>query len=301
MDCTKCNLCPRECGADRTLSHGYCSSGIKVKIARASKHMWEEPCISGENGSGTVFFSGCNLKCVYCQNEKISRGLVGVELSDSQLSDLFLKINDSGVHNINLVTPTHYMVNIINALKPIKKELKIPVVYNCSGYEKAEQIKLCQGIIDIFLTDIKYHSNVLSLKYSSCNNYFEIATKALEQMVAVAGKPVFENGLMKSGVIVRHLILPSHKNDSISIIKTLFEKFGNSDFIFSLMNQYTPMTSCQEYPEINRQLTSLEYKRVTEVFRSTGFKGYIQERDSSSNSFIPDFDDVGEFLSDFIK
>lgn len=286
--------------ADRTQGVGFCASRDKVKLARASRHFWEEPCISGTNGSGTVFFSGCNLKCVFCQNEKISRGLIGTELSDSQLSELFLKINESGVHNVNLVTPTHFLPNIINALKPIKKELKIPIVYNCSGYERLELLMTCQDIIDIFLTDIKYKSSFLSSKYSSCPDYFQVATNALEKMVQIAGKPIIENGLMKSGVIVRHLVLPSHKNDSIDVLEALFERFGSTAFLVSLMSQYTPMNECKSFPEINRPLTSLEYKRVVQVFEKLGFDGYLQEKSSATDLYIPNFDDKGEFLNSFI-
>lgn len=300
MNYTKCNVCPRGCTVDRTKGVGFCASGDRVKVARASRHFWEEPCISGTNGSGTVFFSGCNLKCVFCQNEKISRGLIGKELSDEQLSELFLIINGSGVHNINLVTPTHFLPSILNALKPIKNELKIPVVYNCSGYENEKMILECQDIIDIFLTDIKYKSSFLSSKYSSCSDYFQVATNALERMVQIAGKPNIENGLMKSGVIVRHLVLPSHKNDSMEILEALFERFGNSSFLVSLMSQYTPMNACKSFPEINRPLTSLEYKRVVQVYEKLGFDGYLQEKSSATDAYIPDFDDCGEFLSNFI-
>lgn len=301
MNYNKCNLCPRECNVDRNSKHGFCSSGSKAKIARASVHMWEEPCISGTRGSGTVFFSGCNMKCVYCQNEMISRGKIGVELSDSQLGELFLIIAESGVHNINLVTPSHFLPNIISAIKPIKDRISVPIVYNCSGYEKEDAIRSCQGIIDIFLTDIKYRSAVLSNKYSSCPDYFEAATKALKEMLEIAGMPVIKDGIMTSGVIVRHLVLPSHKNDSIDILKDLFHEFGNDRFLVSLMSQYTPMEACKEYPEINRRLTTMEYQRVCQVFAELGFDGYMQEKSSSSDTFIPDFNDGGEFLSALIR
>ncbi|MBE6651590.1 MAG: radical SAM protein [Ruminococcaceae bacterium] len=295
----KCNLCPRGCGADRCNTLGFCSSGRRVRIARASRHMWEEPCISGERGSGTVFFSGCNLKCVFCQNEKISRGKVGIELSVDELSDLFLKINDSGVHNINLVTPTHFLDVIIKALEPIKSRLTVPVVYNCSGYESVEMLGHTKGIIDIFLTDIKYKSNILSSKYSSCENYFDVAIRCLEEMIKLVGKPKMRDGIMVSGVIVRHLILPTHKADSIDILEALFERFGNKSFLVSLMNQYTPTENCSAFPALTRRVTSLEYKRVTEIFERLGFDGFLQEKSSSSTDFIPDFDDTGEFLSAF--
>ncbi len=294
-------MCPRKCNINRSKKLGFCSAPQSVKIARASRHMWEEPCISGTNGSGTVFFSGCNLKCVFCQNEKISRGKIGVELNENELQQLFLKISESGVNNINLVTPTHYIRNIIDAVKPIKSELNIPIIYNCSGYENAELIKECQGIIDIFLTDIKYKSEILSEKYSACPDYFDVAIRSLEEMLSVSGDIEIKNGLMKKGTIVRHLVLPGQKNDSIDILKELYNKFGNKAFLLSLMNQYTPMPSCKNFPEINRKLTTLEYQRVAEVFEKLGFDGYLQENSSSTDTYIPNFDDVGEFLTDFIK
>lgn len=295
----KCNICPRNCGVDRINTLGFCTSGKNVKVARASRHMWEEPCISGENGSGTVFFSGCNMKCVFCQNDKISRGRTGIELSENELAELFLRINESGVHNINLVTPTHFLDVIIRVLEKIKEKLTIPVVYNCSGYESVEMLGNTKGIIDIFLTDIKYKSNILSKNYSCCPDYFEVAVKCLEEMCRLVGRPVIKDGIMQSGVIVRHLILPSHKSDSIDILEALFEKFGTMEFLVSLMNQYTPTDNCVPFPNLMRRVTSLEYKRVAEVFERLGFDGFMQEKSSASTDFIPDFDDKGEFLSAF--
>lgn len=300
MNYKKCDICPRACGIDRTNAYGYCGCGSDVRIARASRHMWEEPCISGTNGSGTVFFSGCNMKCVFCQNEAISRGVIGTSVTTEQLKELFLIINESGVHNINLVTPSHYLVSILEALKDIKHRLSIPVVYNCSGYESTEAIKACKGIIDIFLTDIKYRSNELSKKYSNCNDYFDVASKALGEMIKAVGTPIITNDIMTSGVIVRHLILPSHKNDSIEILNSLAKEFGNEAFLVSLMNQYTPMPLCQQYPEIDRRVTSLEYSRVVKVFEELDFKGYVQERSSAKDIYIPDFKEHGEFLDTLI-
>lgn len=292
-----CTDCPRNCKIDRKVDVGYCKSKEKIKIARASRHMWEEPCISGKNGSGTVFFSGCNLRCVYCQNAEINCGKVGKELEDNEVKDLFLKISKSGVHNINLVTPTHYLKKIINIISEIKEDLNIPIVYNCSGYENSELIKECGNIIDIFLTDFKYKSIELSSKYSFCPDYFEVAMESLETMLKLKGKPKFKDGLLLSGVIVRHLILPSHKNDSIDILSELYKKFGNDSFLVSLMSQYTPTDSCKHYPEINRRVTSLEYQRVKEVYDKLGFCGYVQEKSSADKNYIPDFYDEGEFLT----
>lgn len=291
-----CDACPRGCNSPRTLGTGFCKSGEKIKISRASRHFWEEPCISGKNGSGTVFFSGCNMHCVYCQNEKINSGNLGKEYTDEEVKELFLKISKSGVHNINLVTPTHFAVRLLEIIAPIKKDIKIPIVYNCSGYENEDFIESLSGVVDIFLTDFKYKSSELSKRYSFCPDYFDVAVKALKKMIDVTGKPIFDGDIMTKGVIVRHLILPSHKDDSIAILEELCSRFGNDAFLVSLMSQFTPTDKCRDFPEINRRLTSLEYKRVCECFERLGFKGYIQERSSATEDFIPDFEDIGEFL-----
>ena len=295
-----CNVCPRKCEIDRSKAMGFCGVTSTVKVARASRHMWEEPCISGTNGSGTIFFSGCNLKCVFCQNEKISRGKIGIEISEAQLQRLLVTVGQSGVHNVNLVTPTHYLPQIATALRKVKNDLSVPVVYNCSGYENSKLIEEYSDVIDIYLTDFKYMSRSLSIKYSSCSDYSEIALKALDTMLKLKKTPKIENGIMKSGVIVRHLVLPSHKNDSIDILNTLYERYGNKSFMLSLMSQYIPTKFCAAHPEINRKLTSLEYNRVVEVFEKLGFSGYVQEKASASDTYIPDFDDAGEFLSTVI-
>lgn len=296
----KCNICPRNCNVDRTESLGFCGISDTITVARASRHLWEEPCISGVNGSGTVFFSGCNLKCVFCQNQKISRGKIGVELSLEQLCELFIIINNSGVNNINLVTPTHYLPQIAKALRIVKSQLTIPIVYNCSGYENAEMIKEVKDIIDIFLTDIKYKSDILSKKYSCCPDYFKVAIDSLDAMLSIQGKPIIENGLMRSGVIVRHLVLPTYKSDSIDILNALYDRYGNENFLVSLMNQFTPV-NCDNFPEINRKLTTFEYTRVAEAFNRLGFKGYIQGKQSASEEYIPDFDNHGEFLDTLLN
>ena len=291
-----CNACPRGCNTDRTSGTGFCKSEDKIKIARASRHFWEEPCISGTNGSGTVFFSGCNMHCVYCQNEKISGGALGEDFADEEVKELFLKISKSGVHNINLVTPTHFAPRLSKIIAPLKDEIKIPIVYNCSGYENASFIEKLAGVVDIFLTDFKYKSSDISKRYSFCPDYFDVAVKALEKMLEVTGKPQFDGDIMTKGVVVRHLILPSHKDDSIDILRELYERFGNESFLVSLMSQFTPTEKCRDFPEINRKLTSLEYKRVCDSFEKLGFKGYVQERSSATEDFIPDFEDKGEFI-----
>ncbi len=291
-----CNACPRGCNTDRTSGTGFCKSEDKIKIARASRHFWEEPCISGTNGSGTVFFSGCNMHCVYCQNEKISGGALGEDFTDEEVKELFLKISKSGVHNINLVTPTHFAPRLSKIIAPLKDEIKIPIVYNCSGYENASFIEKLEGVVDIFLTDFKYKSSDISKRYSFCPDYFDVAIKALEKMIKVTGKPQFDGDIMTKGVVVRHLILPSHKDDSIDILRELYERFGNESFLVSLMSQFTPKEKCRDFPEINRKLTSLEYKRVCDSFEKLGFKGFVQERSSATEDYIPNFEDKGEFI-----
>ncbi len=236
------------------------------------------------------------MHCVYCQNEKISGGELGTEYTDEEVKELFLKISKSGVHNINLVTPTHFAVKLSEIIEPIKDEIKIPIVYNCSGYEDEGFIESLTGVVDIFLTDFKYKSSDISKRYSFCPDYFDVAIKALEKMLEVTGKPQFDGDIMTKGVIVRHLILPSHKDDSIDILDELHERFGSNSFLVSLMSQFTPTEKCRDFPEINRRLTSIEYKRVCECFEKLGFNGYVQERSSATEDYIPDFEDKGEFI-----
>ena len=294
-----CNLCPRGCGVNRSESYGYCKSGEKVSVARASLHMWEEPPISGASGSGTVFFTGCNLGCVYCQNRKISSGQQGRELTVEELAKVFIKLQEHNANNINLVTPTHFALPIIKAVRLAKENgLNIPIVYNTSGYETVDTIKSLNGIIDIYLTDFKYMSNELSKKYSNAPDYPEIAKSALYEMVSQVGSPLInENGLMESGVIVRHLVLPSCTADSKAVIKYLYETYGNTIFI-SIMNQFTPLEILENYPELNRKITDEEYREVVDFAMSLGVeKAFIQEGETQSESFIPDFD-CGEILNE---
>lgn len=296
-----CNLCPRKCGVDRKDRFGYCSVGEKVRVARASLHLWEEPCISGQNGSGTVFFTGCNLGCVYCQNRKISSGNCGRELTENQLSKVFLKLQEKGAHNINLVTPTHFVLPVISAVKLAKDNgLSIPIVYNTSGYETKETIRAMNGIVDIYLTDFKYMSSDLSKRYSFAPNYPEVTKAALYEMVSQTGSPfINENGLMESGVIVRHLVLPNNTDDSKAVIEYLYKTYGNTIFI-SIMNQFTPLENLENYPEINRKITDKEYNEVVDFALSLGVENaFIQEGETQSESFIPDFD-CGEIMSEII-
>lgn len=294
-----CNLCPRNCMADRTEGKtGYCLSDNKIIAARAALHMWEEPCISGETGSGTVFFSGCSLRCVYCQNFEIAAARRGKEITVSELSDIFLDLQEKGAANINLVTPDHYVIEIVQAvLQARSRGLRLPVVYNCSGYEKKEIIEGLKGIVDIFLTDFKYMEKELAERYSHAPDYPETAKEALEAMVRTAGEPVFDDrGMMLKGVIVRHLLLPGHKKNAKAVIKYVYEKYGNRVYL-SLMNQYTPFRRLKELPgceELCRRVTRREYENVVDYALFLGVeKAFIQEGETASESFIPGFNGEG--------
>lgn len=287
----KCNLCPRNCLVDRANKVGFCQAPNKVYIARASLHQWEEPCISGENGSGTVFFSFCPLKCVFCQNYKLSHENKGTEISINELANTFLDLQNQNAHNINLVTPTHYVPQIISALKIAKSNgLSIPIVYNTSGYETVETLKKLEGYIDIYMPDFKYFSNELAKKYSNVSNYFEIATEALKEMFRQTGNFVIdEDGIMKRGMIVRHLILPGYISDSKNVISHVYSMFKDCVYI-SIMNQYTPLPHVANYPEINRKITTEEYDEVVNFALSLGIENaFIQEDGTAEESFIPDF------------
>lgn len=257
--------------------------------------MWEEPCISGTNGSGTVFFSGCSLKCCFCQNFRISHEGVGFELSEDELAQTFLRLQIMGAHNINLVNPTHFLPQISSALNIAGDELYIPVVYNTGGYDKSEALREHCGRVKIFLTDMKYLDSEAAGKYSSAPDYFEQAAEALRTMVELAGKPVIKDGIMQSGVIVRHMILPNHRHDSIAIIKKLREMFSPGDILVSLMNQYTPVYKASCFPEIDRRLSQFEYRSVADELERSGFDGFIQERGSASEEYIPEFFDKKYF------
>lgn len=292
----ECRLCPRECKIDRTAGKkGYCGTAAELKAARAALHMWEEPCISGEEGSGTVFFSGCPLHCIYCQNHDISDGRAGKEITVERLSEVFLELQKKGANNINLVTPTQYVLSIRQALIKAKKNgLSIPVVYNCGGYEKPETLRLLDGLVDIYLPDFKYMSEELSLKYSGTKDYAHFAKLSLEEMVRQTGEAVFdEEGRMKRGVIVRHLVLPEQTEDSKRVLSYLYKTYGDEIFI-SIMNQYTPTGAEKKYPELNRALTEEEYDEVVDYALSLGVEnGFIQEGGTSEESFIPQFDNEG--------
>ena len=284
-----CNICPRKCNVDRTEKTGFCGVGDKIKVARASLHYYEEPCISGESGSGTVFFSGCNLKCVYCQNKEVSAGM-GKEISVERLSEIFLELKEQGANNINLVTPDQYAINIRKALKIAKeKGLNIPIVYNTSGYCSVETIKALSDVIDVFLTDFKYMSSDNAKKYSFASDYPVVAKSALKQMFLNVGKPQYDkNGIMTKGIIVRHLCLPDNTEDSKSVIKYLYETYAD-DIVISIMNQYTPMGKCK-FDELNRKLSNKEYDNIVDFAVNLGVENaFIQEDVTADHSFIPDF------------
>lgn len=286
----KCNLCPRKCNIERNENLGFCGVLSDIKIARSDLHFWEEPCISGENGSGTVFFCGCNLKCVFCQNNKISRGNLGKYISINELSDIFIELQNKNAHNINLVTPTHYIDKIAAAIDLAKeKGLKIPIVYNCGGYEDALQLKKLENKIDIYMPDFKYWDNSYGKKYSNCDNYRETAICSISEMVRQIGKPQFDdNGIMKKGVIVRHLALPYLEEDSKKILKYLFDTYKN-DIYISIMNQYTPPKNIK-YEELKYPVSNQQYNEIVDYALSIGIQNaYIQDVGTVSESFIPDF------------
>lgn len=286
----KCNLCPRKCNIDRTKTPGVCGVKDKMIVARASLHMWEEPCISGENGSGTIFFTGCNLKCIFCQNHDISSKLIGQEITIEDFSNICLNLEKQGANNINLVTPTHFVPLIIEGIRLAKdKGLNIPIVYNTSGYETVETIKMLDGIIDIYLPDFKYYNNEYAIKYSHANNYFEYAKESLNEMYKQVGKPIIKNGLMKKGIIVRHLMLPGLKEDTKKILEYLYNTYQDNIYI-SIMNQYTPVKTFDNYPELNNKINDNEYDEIINYAIDLGIKkAFIQEGETQSESFIPDF------------
>lgn len=288
----KCNLCPRNCGVNRYESLGFCKASDKVKVAYYSLHQWEEPVISGINGSGTVFFSNCNLKCIFCQNKKISTLGYGKEISNERLKEIFLELQVKGAHNINLVTPTHYVPQIVEVLKEAKTVgLNIPIVYNTSSYENVSTIMLLEGIVDVYLADLKYFDDSLGCKYSKCENYFEVAKAAIEAMYEQVGKFEIVDDLMVKGVIVRVLVLPGHADDSKNLIKYLYETYGNN-IIISIMNQYTPVEVIDKYPNLNRKVSDEEYEDVIDFAVELGVEtAFIQEGETQDTSFIPDFDD----------
>lgn len=285
----KCCICPRECGVNRNISGGFCGEK-KLKIAHIMFHHWEEPPISGDEnfvGSGAIFFSGCNLKCVYCQNWEISNNKEGKAVSVSELVDIFKKLECAGANNINLVTPTHFAEEIIEALKIYKPQ--VPVVWNTSGYEKPETIEKLRGLVDIFLTDIRYFSPETAKKYSLAEDYFDCASCAVKKMREVVGQDKFNGGLMKKGVIIRLLVLPNMTTEAIKILDWINDNLGNKTIV-SIMNQYFPCYKAKDYPEINRKVREIEYSRVVHYAEKLGFNNaYTQEKTSASQEYVPNF------------
>lgn len=293
---TGCKLCPRECGADREHGkYGYCGMPIEPHAARAALHYWEEPCISGTEGSGAVFFSGCTLRCVFCQNHEIAEGKAGRAVSRERLAEIFLELQEQGANNINLVTAGHFLPSVISALESARVQgLFIPVVYNTGGYEKPDTLKRLEGLVDIWLPDHKYRSRGLAKRYSNAPDYPERAAEALCEMVRQAGEPSFDGrGMMKKGVIVRHLVLPGCVSDSKDVLEYLWDHYGNRIYV-SIMSQYTPLPHVEAYPELNRRVTEEEYEEVVDYARFLGMEQvYIQEGECAKESFIPAFDDIG--------
>lgn len=285
-----CMLCPRKCGINRYKGKGICGANSKIKLAYYSLHMWEEPPISGKNGSGTIFFSNCNMKCIYCQNKKISIDGYGKYISMKKLEEIMLELQKKGAHNINLVTPTHYVPQIAFVLQKIKdKSLKIPVVYNTSSYECVGTLMIMRNLVDIYLADLRYYDDDLAIKYSKCRDYFENATMAIDEMYRQVGEiKINDKGMLEKGVVVRVLILPGHVDDSKKIIKYLYKTYGNDIFI-SIMNQYTPVWKCK-YSNLNRKVTEDEYNEVVNYAIDLGVvNAFVQEGEAADDSFIPKF------------
>ena len=289
---THCTLCPRRCGVDRTRGQlGFCKMPGQVHAARAGVHYWEEPVISGSFGSGAVFFSGCTLKCAFCQNYDISQENFGKPMTSAELRAAFERLIDEGVQNVNLVTPTHFLPDILPALEP---KLPVPVVYNCGGYESVETLRQLEGKIDVYLPDFKYSDNALAKKLSSAPDYFETASAAILEMYRQVGKPVLEDDEMKRGVLVRHLVLPGCVDNSLGVLDWVAEHFRSGDVLFSLMSQYVPMGRAVEMPPFDRRITELEYDSVLSYMMLLGIEdGYTQDFSSAERGYTPSFDLAG--------
>lgn len=291
-----CLLCPRKCGINRSTGQtGVCGVSSEIKVARAALHYWEEPCISGKRGSGAVFFSGCSLHCVFCQNREISDGKAGKVISKERLSDIFMELADKGANNINLVTPGQYIPDIVWAVNDAKSRgMKLPIIYNTSGYENVTELKLLEGIVDVYLPDFKYMDSTLSARYSRAKDYPSVAKQALSEMVRQQPDVVIDDstGLIQKGVIVRQLLLPGHVNDAKAVLKYLYDTYHDHVYI-SMMSQFTPI-ALKDYPEINRTVTRREYERLVDYALEIGItNAFIQEGDVAKDSFIPAFDCEG--------
>ncbi|MDY4692908.1 MAG: radical SAM protein [Blautia sp.] len=292
----ECTLCPRNCHSDRiNKKTGYCGMDNTVRVARAALHMWEEPCISGEKGSGAVFFTGCGLKCCFCQNREIAIGKSGLEISVDRLGEIFLELEEKGAANINLVTGAHFVPQIISALELARKKgMSLPIIYNSSGYEKVETLKMLEGYVDVYLPDFKYMESDLAEKFSHAADYPQTAKKAIREMIRQTGPVIInEDGYILRGTIVRHLILPGHTKNSVSVLEYLYHEYGDNIFI-SIMNQYTPVFKQEKYTELNRKVTKREYEKVLDAAVKLGIvNGFMQEGETAKESFIPSFDYEG--------
>lgn len=293
-----CNFCPRRCGIDRSRQPGYCGGPDHIVAARAALHDWEEPCISGFRGSGTVFFSGCTLRCCFRQNYRISSGRFGAPVTQERLAEIFLTLQSQGAHNINLVTATQYLPSVLAALRAVRQRLVIPVVYNCGGYETKEAIDALSPYIDVWLPDLKYFDPALAARYSGAPDYFQAASLAVKRMIRAAGPPVLETVseggrsalLLKRGVLIRHLVLPGQKHDSIRLMRWIHDELPKDSFLISLMSQYTPYNKNPLYPELNRRITSYEYNTVLNTAIDLGLtQGYMQKKSSAKEEYTPPF------------
>lgn len=289
----KCDICPHKCSAyrDEFEGRGFCKSGILPKLARVAPHYWEEPCISGKNGSGAIFFSGCVMRCIFCQNHDISALNNGLTVSIQKLIESMKRLEEQHVHNINLVTPTHYVTALSEALKAYKPS--VPVIYNCGGYESVSALKKLEGLVDVYLPDFKYADDALAKEYSGISGYFETAKAAIAEMLRQTGAPKFDDdGIILSGTIIRHLILPNHTKNSIAVLDCIKENFGEKAFV-SLMAQYVPCGEAQNHKKLNRKITKGEYQKVLEHMLDLGLDGFAQERESAVKDYIPSFDLTG--------
>ncbi len=289
-DLHHCELCPRKCGADRYASIGFCGVPAAIRAARAMLHHWEEPPVSGTRGSGAIFFSGCPLRCVFCQNHSLSHEGFGAEITPERLADIMLELQRAGAHNVNLVSPTQYLPGILEALRLAKPRLTVPVVYNTGGYERVEAIRALEGYVDVYLTDLKYCSSELSARYAAAPDYFERAMESLSAMVEAVGPCVFdEDGILRRGVILRHLVLPGCRHDSIALLRAVAERIDISAVKLSLMSQYTPDFAPDGEKNLRRRLTTFEYQSVLSEADRLGYDGYRQEFASSDKKYTPDF------------
>ena len=290
---TTCKLCPRACGIDRSRGEkGYCGMGDTILVSRCAPHLWKEPPISGTCGSGTVFFTGCSLRCIFCQNAVISRELKGTPVRQDELCQMILSLASTGVHNINLVTPSHYTGQLIPVLEKVRQQINLPIVWNSSGYETVDSLRRLEGLVDVYLPDFKYISSDLSSSYSAAADYAEVATQAVLEMYRQVGKPVFDHeGIMKKGMIIRHLILPGCRKDALDVVRHLASILPADGFKLSLMRQYTPeFARHTPYKNLHRRLTDFEYQSVVEEALRLGLDGYTQGKDSATATFTPDFD-----------